>query len=63
MRCPGWTRELKERRAMKKAAVLVLEESVALELRRILDDDDGPAALVFVREHLQVKVREMLEGG
>jgi len=30
---------------MKKAAVLVLEESVALELRRILDDDDGPAAL------------------
>lgn len=48
---------------MKKAAVLVLEESGALELRRILDDDDGPAALVFVREHLQVKVREMLEGG
>jgi len=48
---------------MKKAAVLVLEESVAHELRRILDDDDRPAALVFVREHLQVKVREMLEGG
>jgi hypothetical protein len=48
---------------MKKAAVLVLEESVALELRRILDDDDGLAALGFVREHLQVKVREMLEGG
>jgi hypothetical protein len=48
---------------MKKAAVLVLEESVALELQRILGDDDGPAALVFVRERLQVKVREMLEGG
>ena len=48
---------------MKKAAVLALEESDALELRRILDDDDGPATLVFVREHLRVRGREMLEGG
>ena len=48
---------------MKKAAVMVPAESDALELRRILDGDDGPAALVFVREPLQVKVREMLDGG
>ncbi len=48
---------------MKKATTLVLEEAELLELLRILDDDDGPAALASLREHLRAKAHRLLEGG
>ena len=47
----------------KKAVTLVLEESEAVELARILLDDDTEAALAFLKLHLKDKVRELLEGG
>lgn len=48
---------------MKKAVTLVLEEADAVELARILLDDDAEAALAFLKVHLKDKVRELLEGG
>jgi len=48
---------------MTKAATLVFEEAELLELLRIFDDGDAPAALAFLREHLQAKVHQLLEGG
>ena len=48
---------------MKKATSLALEEEELLELVRILDEDDAPAALAFLRQHLQAKAHQMLEGG
>lgn len=48
---------------MTKATTLVLEEAEVLELLRIIDDDDGAAALDFLRQHLQAKAHQMLEGG
>jgi hypothetical protein len=48
---------------MNKATTLVLDEEELLELLRILDDDDAPAALDFLRRHLQAKAHQLLEGG
>lgn len=48
---------------MKKAVTLVLDESEAVELARILLDDDAEAALAFLKVHLKDKVRQLLEGG
>lgn len=48
---------------MKKGFNLVLEESELIELIRILLDEDGEGALVFLKKHLKGKAREMLEGG
>ena len=48
---------------MTTATTLVFEDAELLELLRIFDDGDAPAALAFLREHLQVKARQLLEGG
>ena len=47
----------------QKALTLVLEESQLQELFRIILDQDEEAALLFLRAHLQDKVRQALEGG
>ena len=46
-----------------KATTLVFEEAELLELLRIFNDSDGPAALAFLRAHLQEKVHQLLDGG
>lgn len=48
---------------MKKAMNLVLEEEDAIELMRILMDDDAEGALAWLKAHFKGKARELLEGG
>jgi hypothetical protein len=48
---------------MKKAMSLVLEESDAIELIRILLDEDAQGALEFLKKHFKGKARDLLEGG
>ncbi len=48
---------------MKKATSLVLEESDAIELIRILLDEDAQGALEFLKKHFKGKARDLLEGG
>ena len=48
---------------MKKAITLILEDADIIELIRILMDEDGEAALVFLKQHLKARLREALEGG
>ncbi len=48
---------------MKHAINIVLEEAEAIELRRILIDEDREGALAFLKTHLQSKILELLEGG
>lgn len=48
---------------MKKATSLVLEESDAIELMRILLDEDAQGALEFLKKHFKGKARDLLEGG
>jgi hypothetical protein len=42
---------------------LVLDEAEAVELIRILMDDDADGALDFLRLHFKGKARDLLEGG
>lgn len=48
---------------MKKVMNLVLEEEDLVELMRILIDEDESGALLFLKQHLKGKARELLEGG
>lgn len=48
---------------MKKALTVVLEDKDAIELMRILLDEDSSGALAFLREHFKGKARDLLEGG
>jgi hypothetical protein len=48
---------------MKKALTIVLEDQDAIELMRILLDDDEAGALAFLKQHFKGKARELLEGG
>lgn len=50
-------------RLMKKVMNLVLEEEDLVELMRILIDEDENGALLFLKQHLKGKARELLEGG
>jgi hypothetical protein len=47
----------------KKAMSLVLDEAEAVELIRILMDDDADGALDFLKLHFKGKARDLLEGG
>ena len=49
--------------AMKKALHIILEEEDVIELMRVLLDDDTEGALVFLKQHLKGKARDLLEGG
>lgn len=48
---------------MKKVTSLVLEESDAIELIRILLDEDAQGALDFLKKRFKGKARDLLEGG
>lgn len=48
---------------MKKSLQIVLDEADAVELMRILLDDDSEGALAFLKAHMKGKARELLEGG
>ncbi len=48
---------------MKKALQFTLEGCELIELIRILLDDDAEGALVFLKQHLKGKARDLLEGG
>ncbi|MDD2694761.1 MAG: hypothetical protein PHS96_10935 [Anaerolineales bacterium] len=48
---------------MKKDLHLILEDEDLIEMVRILVDEDGDAALAFLKKHFKGKARELLEGG
>lgn len=48
---------------MKKGLHLILEDEDLIEMVRILVDEDGDAALAFLKKHFKGKARELLEGG
>ena len=48
---------------MKKALQVLLEDKDAIELMRVLMDDDAEGALAFLKEHFKGKARDLLEGG
>ncbi len=47
----------------KRALSAVLEDTEVIELARILMDDDGEAALAFLKRHFKGRAKELLEGG
>ncbi len=48
---------------MKRSLQIVLDDADVFELIRILLDEDSESALVFLKQHLKGKTRELLEGG
>ena len=48
---------------MKKDIHLILQDDELVDLCRILIDGDPEGALVFLRQHLRGRARELLEGG
>jgi hypothetical protein len=48
---------------MKKTLTLALEETDLFDLIRIMADEDAPAALDFLKEHLARKARAALDSG
>ena len=48
---------------MKKSFQIILNDVEAIELMRILLDEDPNGALAFLKEHFKGKARELLEGG
>ncbi len=47
---------------MKKSITLALSDEELLEASRILQDDDEKEALRFLKKHLSVKLRKVIEG-
>jgi hypothetical protein len=47
---------------MKKSILLILDDDQLIELKRILMDEDAPAALHFLKEHLRSKAAALLDG-
>ena len=48
---------------MKKSLNVILDDADAIELMRILLDEDAKGALAFLKTHFKGKARELLEGG
>jgi hypothetical protein len=48
---------------MKKSIHLVLEEQEAIDLIRILLDEDADEALEFLKKHFRGKARDLPESG
>lgn len=48
---------------MKHAVNLALEDEQAVDLIRILMDDDADGALTWLKTHFKGKARDLLEGG
>mgnify|MGYP001769368415 CR=1 FL=1 len=48
---------------MKKTITLALEDQDLFDLIRILADEDAPAALDFLKQHLARKARAALDTG
>ena len=48
---------------MKKSIQIILEDADLIELMRVLLDEDSEGALLFLKQHLKGKARELLEGG
>jgi hypothetical protein len=48
---------------MKKTLSLILDEQDFPELLRIVADEDGRAALAFLKKYARSRARELLEGG
>jgi hypothetical protein len=48
---------------MKHAVNLALEDQQAVDLIRILMDDDADGALAFLKTHFKGKARDLLESG
>jgi hypothetical protein len=48
---------------MKKVLQIILEDKDAIELMRIMLDEDVEGALAFLKDHFKGKARDLLEGG
>ncbi len=48
---------------MKKSFRIALEDDQAIELVRILTDDDAEGALAFLKAQFRGKARDLLESG
>ena len=48
---------------MKKILQATVDDSQLIELMRVLLDQDGEGALIFLQTHFKGKARELLEGG
>jgi len=59
-----WLPELqKAHLCMKKILQATVDDSQLIELMRVLLDQDGEGALIFLKTHFKGKARELLEGG